>query len=192
MSFTPRRSGHNLRITRQVPLPRVSIRRHDCSMNRDDRNAFAIRRAQSGDEGAIVALLRELAVFEELEAEFHLDQAAVARDLFGGAAQCELLLRQGEAVGVAVWFWTYRSFRAARGVYVEDLYVSPACRGQGGGKLLLAHLARIARAESGYMEWRALDWNKPARDFYEGLGAVAQPEWIGYRLQDDALERLCE
>lgn len=160
-------------------------------MNEDVRLAFTIRPARAGDEGDIVALLRELAAFEELQVEFHLDEAAVTRDLFGGAAQCELLLRGDEAVGIAVWFWSYRSFRAARGVYVEDLYVSPACRGQGGGRLLLAHLARTARDAGGYMEWRALDWNKPARDFYEGLGAVAVAEWIGYRLQGDALERLC-
>jgi GNAT superfamily N-acetyltransferase len=160
-------------------------------MNEDVRLAFTIRRARAGDEGHIVALLRELAAFEKLQVEFHLDDKAVARDLFGGTAQCELLLRGGEAVGVAVWFWSYRSFRAVRGVYVEDLYVQPSCRGQGGGRMLLAHLARTARDAKGYMEWRALDWNKPARDFYEGLGAVAQPEWIGYRLQGDALERLC-
>ena len=158
-------------------------------MNRDD--SFAIRRARAGDEGDIVALLRELAAFEKLQVEFHLDERAVARDLFGGAAHCEMLLRGSEAVGVAVWFWSYRSFRAARGVYVEDLYVRPEFRGQGGGRLLLAHLARIAHDEKGYMEWRALDWNTPARDFYEGLGAVAQPEWIGYRLEGEALERLC-
>ena len=158
-------------------------------MNRDD--SFAIRRARAGDEGDIVALLRELAAFEKLQVEFHLDERAVARDLFGGAAHCEMLLRGSEPVGVAVWFWSYRSFRAVRGVYVEDLYVRPEFRGQGGGRLLLAHLARIAHDEKGYMEWRALDWNTPARDFYEGLGAVAQPEWIGYRLEGEALERLC-
>ena len=158
-------------------------------MNRDD--SFAIRRARAGDEGDIVALLRELAVFEKLQEEFHLDEKTVARDLFGGAAHCEMLLRGSEPVGVAVWFWSYRSFRAVRGVYVEDLYVRPEFRGQGGGRLLLAHLARIAREEEAYLEWRALDWNRPARDFYEGLGAVALAEWIGYRLEGEALERLC-
>jgi GNAT superfamily N-acetyltransferase len=158
-------------------------------MNRDD--SFGIRRARDGDEGSIVALLRELAVYEKLEAQFRLDAAAVKRDLLAGAAQCDLLLRGDEAVGIALWFRTYRSFTGARGVYVEDLYVRPQLRGQGGGRKLLAHLARIAHAEKAYLEWRALDWNRPARDFYESLGAMAQPEWIGYRLDGEALERLC-
>jgi GNAT superfamily N-acetyltransferase len=154
-------------------------------MNRNDSKPFMIRDAAPGDEGAIVALLRELAAYEKAPV-FTLDEARARAML--EICTCHLLLAEQEAVGIAVWFWTYRSFSALRGIYVEDLYVRPAFRGQGGGRLLLAHIAR--RARGGFLEWKALDWNKPARDFYEGLGAVAIQEWIGYRLQDEALERL--
>ena len=159
-------------------------------MNRNDRLPFTIRSAGAGDEGAIVALLRELADYEKLEGNFQLSEAKVARDMLGpqAAAHCGLLLRDGEAVGLAVWYPVYRSFPALRGLYVEDLYVRPEFRGHGGGRMLLAHMAHLARG--GFLEWRALDWNKPARDFYDGLGAVTNSQWIGYRLMGEALERL--
>jgi GNAT superfamily N-acetyltransferase len=161
-------------------------------MNRDDRIAFRIRDAARGDESHILALLGELAAYEKMP-PLALTEEKIARDMLepGRACSCHLLVAGTEPVGIAVWYTIYRSFPALRGVYVEDLYVQPQFRGQGGGKLLLAHMARIARGENGFLEWRALDWNKPARDFYEGLGAVAIPEWIGYRLHGDALERLC-
>src|SRR3954466_15665004 len=113
-------------------------------MNRNDRLPFTIRRAGAGDEGTIVALLRELAAYEKLEANFHLSAAQAGRDLLGprAAAHCDLIFRDDEAVGVAVWFWIYASFRARRGLFVEDLYVRPGQRGRGLGRALLAHLAR--------------------------------------------------
>ncbi len=71
--------------------------------------------------------------------------------------------------------------------------MQPQFRGRGGGKLLLAHMARVARGENGFLEWRALDWNKPAWPAIsmKGWAVVAIPELIGYRLHGDALERLC-
>jgi GNAT superfamily N-acetyltransferase len=159
-------------------------------MNSNVRLPFSLRDATDGDESLILALLTELAGYEKAPPPA-LTTDMVTRDMLADtrACSCQLLFAGDAPAGIAVWYPVYRSFPALRGVYVEDLYVRPGFRGQGGGKLLLAHMAGIARG--GFLEWRALDWNKPARDFYEGLGAVAIPEWIGYRLQGDALERLC-
>jgi GNAT superfamily N-acetyltransferase len=161
-------------------------------MNSDVRLPFSIRDAAGGDERHILALVAELAAYEKAP-PVTLTQDKIARDMLGEArlCTCHLLLAGDAPAGLAVWYPIYRTFPALRGVYVEDLYVRPEFRGQGGGKTLLAHMARMARDQQGFLEWRALDWNKPARDFYEGLGAVAIPEWIGYRLQGEALERLC-
>lgn len=160
-------------------------------MNGDDRLAFTIREAAPGDEGAIVALLRALAVYEKLEADFHLSEARAIRDLLGPSrvCTCHLLLAEREMAGVAVVFPVYRSFSARHGLFIEDLFVLPHFRGRGAGRALLAHLARVAHARNGFLEWRALDWNKPAHAFYEGLGAVPLPEWTCYRLEGAALER---
>lgn len=161
-------------------------------MNSNVRLPFSIRDAARGDESLILALVGELAAYEKAP-PLALTEEKIARDMLEltRVCTCHLLFAGAEPAGIAVWYAVYRSFPALRGIHVEDLYVRPDFRGTGGGKLLLAHMARIAHQQKGFLEWRALDWNKPARDFYEGLGAVAIPEWIGYRLQGEALERLC-
>src|SRR3954463_3427509 len=107
---------------------------------------FVIRAAQTSEASAIVALLRELAAYEKLLEHFTLKEAEVLRDMFGGACHCELAFQNGEPVGIATWFWTYRSFRALKGLYLEDLYVRPAYRGKGLGRQFLVRLAGQARA----------------------------------------------
>jgi hypothetical protein len=44
----------------------------------------------------------------------------------------------------------------------------------------------------GRFEWAVLDWNQPARSFYESLGALPNSEWINYRVAGEALRRLAE
>jgi len=151
---------------------------------------FLIRAAQPSDASAIVALLRELAAYEKLLEHFTLNEDEVLRDMFGAACHCELAFQNGEPVGIATWFWTYKSFRAVKGLYVEDLYVKPAYRGKGLGRQFLVRLAHEARAAGGLLEWRVLDWNKPAIAFYQSLGARLIPEWVDCRLEGEGLERL--
>jgi GNAT superfamily N-acetyltransferase len=149
---------------------------------------FSIRSASLPDAPAIVALIRELADYEKLEAGFALDEAAVIRDMLGAACHTDLAVVDGAVVGIAVWFWIYKTFGAARGLYVEDLYVKPDFRGRGLGRALLAHLA--GKAEGGFMEWQVLDWNTSSMEFYKSLGAEPRDGWTNYRLKGDALRRL--
>jgi len=105
--------------------------------------------------------------------------------LFGLVAEDD---STGEPVGFALWFLNFSTWRGPHGIYLEDLYVSPASRGGGHGKALLLELARIA-VERGYsrMEWSVLDWNEPSINFYKSLGAVPMDGWTTYRLTDGAL-----
>jgi hypothetical protein len=151
---------------------------------------FVIRAANPSDAAAIVSLLKELAAYEMLLDHFTLTEDLVRRDMLGAACHCELAFYEEKPVGIATWFWTYKSFRALKGLYLEDLYVKPAYRGRGLGRQFLSRLAQEARAAQGLLEWRVLDWNKPAISFYESLGATFIPEWLDCRLEGPALERL--
>jgi GNAT superfamily N-acetyltransferase len=151
---------------------------------------FSIRAAVAADSHLIVSLLRELAEYEKLRDNFTLDEAAVRRDMLGDACRCDLAFAGGEAVGIATWFWTYKSFGAVRGLYVEDLFVRTRFRGQGFGRKLLAHLAGIAVKADAFMLWQVLDWNASSIAFYKSLGAVPQEKWINYRLRGEALRKL--
>jgi GNAT superfamily N-acetyltransferase len=103
--------------------------------------------------------------------------------------ECLLAEREGDgAVGFALFFHSYSTWRGRRGLYLEDLFVPPSLRGQGIGRALLTELARIAVARGcARMEWAVLDWNEPSIGFYRALGAEPLAEWTVYRLTGDAL-----
>ena len=46
------------------------------------------------------------------------------------------------------------------------------------------------RENCGRFQWQVLDWNQPAIDFYESLGAKKLSEWITMRVEGDAIEKL--
>ena len=94
-------------------------------------------------------------------------------------------------IGFALFFSTFSTFVGRRGLHLEDLYISPPHRGRGYGKALLLHLAQIARDEQcGRLEWAVLDWNQPAINFYESLGAVRLNDWTTCRLDGRAIDHL--
>lgn len=151
---------------------------------------LSVRAAVTTDCAVIVSLLRELADYERLMSGFALDEAAVLRDMLGAVCHTDLAFMEGAAVGVASWYWVYKSFGAARGVYVEDLYVRPAYRGRGIGRALLARLAKKAADADGFLEWQVLDWNTASIEFYKSLGGAPRDSWINYRLAGEALRKL--
>ncbi|MFS1703929.1 GNAT family N-acetyltransferase [Aestuariibacter sp. GS-14] len=152
-----------------------------------------IRPAVIDDTATILHFIRELAIYEKAEDEAKATPQHVHNTLFcdnpkAHAIICEL---NGEPVGFAVYFFSYSTWQGQYGIYLEDLYVSQSHRGIGAGKLLLTALAKIAvDNQCGRFEWSVLDWNQPAIDFYESLGAKPQSEWIKYRLDGQALLEL--
>jgi GNAT superfamily N-acetyltransferase len=97
----------------------------------------------------------------------------------------------GRPVGFALFFHNFSTFLGRPGIYLEDLFVLPEQRGQGIGRMLLAHLARLAVDRGcGRLEWAVLDWNRDAIQFYERLGARPNSDWTVYRLAGEALTGL--
>jgi GNAT superfamily N-acetyltransferase len=152
-----------------------------------------IRPAIAGDVPVILELIRALAEYEKLAHEVVATEADLRRTLFGERPTAEVLIAEdaGAAVGFALFFTSYSTFLARPGLYLEDLFVRPAARGQGIGKALMTALARIA-VDRGYgrFEWSVLDWNVDAIGFYRSLGAVGLDQWTVQRVTGDALRRL--
>lgn len=154
---------------------------------------FSIRKARPGDEETIFALLYDLAEYEKLLDKFHITREVIARDYLSERAplNCDLAFEGETPAGVMTWYWIYASFAARRAIYLEDLFVRPEHRGKGYGRKLLAHLARTAvAADAVRIDWSVLDWNKPSIDFYESIGARRHDGWLGYRLSDEALQKM--
>ncbi|WOJ89704.1 GNAT family N-acetyltransferase [Methylocapsa polymorpha] len=152
-----------------------------------------IRPANPADAALVFALVVELAKYERLESEVDATRETLAAALFcrDPRAFCDIAEHQGEAVGMSVWFYSFSTFRGRHGIWIEDLFVRPAFRGQGFGKELIASLARRCAAEKlARLEWSVLDWNEPSIAFYERLGARRMEQWTNCRLEGEALSRL--
>jgi GNAT superfamily N-acetyltransferase len=154
---------------------------------------IAVRPAVPADAPLILGFIRELAEYEKLLHEVKTSLADVERLLFGPdpRAFCDIAEIDGEPVGQALWFYNLSTFEGRHGLYLEDLYVRPAARGQGAGLALLRRLAQRCRDEDlARLEWVVLDWNAPSIAFYDGLGAEAKAEWTLRRLSGEALAKL--
>ena len=154
---------------------------------------FVLRAATSGDVPVILTCIRGLAEYEKLAHEVVATEALLRETLFGSRPAAEVILafHDDDAAGFALFFHSYSTFLARPGIYLEDLFVLPAFRGQGVGKLLLARLARLALDRGcGRLEWSVLDWNVDAIRFYESIGARAMSEWTTNRVTGQALVAL--
>ena len=152
-----------------------------------------LRPANAQDVGEILSLIRELADYEKLLHEVEATEADLTRDLFGAAprAHCDIAMWNGEVAGMAFWFYNYSTFLGRAGIYLEDLFVRPAFRGNGIGKALIAHLAQRCVDENlSRLQWSVLDWNAPSIAFYKSLGADVMREWLACRMSRKAIDAL--
>jgi GNAT superfamily N-acetyltransferase len=157
--------------------------------------ALDISPATAADVPLILSLINELADYEKLRHESVASEASIHKALFAPKPHAEAVIARygGEAVGFALFFHNFSTFLGKPGLYLEDLFVRPAYRGRAIGKSLLKYLAGLAvQRDCGRFQWQVLDWNQPSRDFYESLGAQADPTWVNYRMTGEALRRLAE
>jgi GNAT superfamily N-acetyltransferase len=152
-----------------------------------------IRKAEEGDLPLILEFIQALAEYERLRDACVATEQKLRDTLFSSPPAAEVIIARvdGEPMGFALFFHSYSTFLAQRGIYLEDLFVKPAARGQGVGFALLSELARIAvERNCGRLEWAVLDWNQLAIDFYKRIGAVPLDDWNIFRLTGDSLVRV--
>ncbi len=152
---------------------------------------LSIRPATIKDASLLATMILELAQYEKLDHEAAVTAESIARDGFGPHPKFRAIVAEldGKPAGYAVFFEFYSTFQGRAGLFLEDLFVRPPLRKQGIGQALLNHVARIAWEEDYFcMRWEVLDWNKPAIDFYQRLGAVFLDEWKAVMLIGDPLQ----
>jgi GNAT superfamily N-acetyltransferase len=162
---------------------------------------LTIRPATPADIPLILRFIRELAEYEREPQAVIATESLIHQALFGAAipdshitgpiAECLIGLIDDVPNGFAVYFHNFSTWKGRAGLYLEDLYVTPQSRGKGLGLALLRAVARVAvQRNCPRMEWAVLDWNTPAIDFYEKLGARRLNDWTICRLDGDALARV--
>ncbi len=146
--------------------------------------------ATRADVPTILGFIAELAAYEELTHELETDPAQLEEHLFGPAPVCMALIarRAGEAVGYALFFPIYSTFKTRACLHLEDLYVTPNARGAGFGEAMLRRVAQIADERGcARLQWNVLDWNEAAIGFYQRLGAEVLPDWRTCRVEGAAI-----
>ncbi len=157
--------------------------------------SFSIRPARETDVPDILAMIRELAAFENLESELHVTAASLHESLFGAhpAAAALIAVAGSQPVAYAIYFYTFSSFAGRPGIFLEDVYVRPAWRKKGVGQALLQQVARIGvRHHCRRFEWVALRWNENALGFYNRRGAQALDDWVMLRMGEARLKELAD
>ncbi len=155
-----------------------------------------IRTARPGDEAEIVAMIHELALFEEAPDECTVVESQISAALFGdddlpSLASCFLVEVDGQTAAMALWFRNFSTWDGVAGIHLEDLYVRERFRRRGLARALLAALAREC-VDKGYsrLSWSVLDWNSTAIELYDAVGGRPLREWISYRVSGPELSAL--
>ena len=154
---------------------------------------FQIETTKEQDVANIVALIREFAAFENLSEFCEVTEASLMSAMFGENFCVEGLMAfsENEAIGYALFYENFSSFRGQRGFYLEDLYVKPAFRRLKIGEAFLRRIANIAASRNfKRIDFMVLDWNENAIRFYKKLGAVKDESERHFKFTDAAFEHL--
>jgi GNAT superfamily N-acetyltransferase len=143
---------------------------------------FSVREAGTGDGELLLEWVKKLAAFENLSDRVFADAARLSSDFFGrGLAKALFVETEGRAVAFAVWFYRYSTFAGRPALFLEDIFVDEAHRGQGIASGIFGWLEARAREEgcSG-LEWSVLEWNASAKAFYRAMGGKPKEGWELY------------
>ena len=151
------------------------------------------REATRDDAQTILDFIVGLAEFEhEPRSTVKATVESIRRDGFGDHRLFETLIaeRDGQPVGMALFFPHYSTWTGTPALYLEDLFVTEEARGTGAGFALMRALAQVAEARGwARLDLSVLDWN-PARKFYHQIGMTHESEWLLYRLDDEGIAKL--
>ncbi|KAL8996205.1 MAG: hypothetical protein Q9169_004227 [Polycauliona sp. 2 TL-2023] len=168
-------------------------------------DSATVRFATEADVPTILSLIQELAAYEKASSSVLATESSLLNTLSFPSSSSKSPVKPGfartllihpapssngndeekECAGLALYFHNYSTWRAAPGIYLEDLFVRPKYRGRGYGKRLLGELALETKRVGGErLEWCVLKWNEPSLKFYESLGARRMEGWVGMRVDD--------
>jgi GNAT superfamily N-acetyltransferase len=154
---------------------------------------MTIKKATSSDVTNLLSLIESLAHYERLPPPDAAARKRLEADMLQDPPKFNAFfaIHDERPVAYAIVLEAYSSFLALPTLYLEDIFVLPDFRGKGiGFELFKAMVAEARRRGCGRMEWAVLEWNKPAIDFYERLGAARLNDWHYYRLTSEEFERV--
>ena len=148
---------------------------------------ISLRRATKNDLPQVLALVKELALYEKAPEEVTITLQDLEMDGFGDQPLYWIILAEDEhqIVGMSFYYIRYSTWKG-KCLYLEDLVVKEEYRGNRIGELLFEATIKAAKEmEAKLMTWQVLDWNEPAIHFYKKFNAELDGEWINGKLRFD-------
>ena len=148
---------------------------------------ISLRRATKNDLPQVLALVKELALYEKAPEEVTITLQDLEMDGFGDQPLYWIILAEHEhqIVGMSFYYIRYSTWKG-KCLYLEDLVVKEEYRGNRIGELLFEATIKAAKEmEAKLMTWQVLDWNEPAIHFYKKFNAELDGEWINGKLRFD-------
>ncbi len=156
----------------------------DADNTRNEYTRIRFREATASDADSILNLVHGLASYEKASHEVSVRSSIYVRDdpLF----ECILVevisgdpnnivtssSCSSKVVGMGFYYLGY-ALSSGKYLYLEDLFIEHEYRGYGCGKALMYCLAEICmKLGCSRFVWQALDWNSPALNFYDSIGAI--------------------
>ncbi|GAB3165244.1 GNAT family N-acetyltransferase [Telluribacter humicola] len=140
------------------------------------------RQGTRHDIPSVFELVKELAIYEKA-----LDQIAntpdrMAQDYDDKLYDFFVAEADGKIIGLSLYYFRYSTWKGKR-LYMEDIIVTEAMRGNGIGKLLFDATVQAARdTNCTGMMWQVLNWNVSAVGFYRKYGTRFDDEWVNCNL----------
>lgn len=162
--------------------------------NNHTQNDLSIRFATRDDISLILHFIKDLAAYEKMSDCVVATEEILTETIFE-QKKAEVIIGeyQQKPVAFALFFHNFSTFQGRPGIYLEDLFVLPAMRGKGFGKMLLHFLAGLAiERNCKRLEWACLDWNEPSINFYKNCGAMSMDQWTTYRLEGETLQLMAK
>lgn len=156
---------------------------------------LTIRDATVDDVPAMLRMLEDSACDQGFEGEVGVTAEDLRLDGFGANPRFRSIIADwnGERAGMALFFFIYSSWGSKTVLYLEDLFVGSEFRGRGIAKSLLAHLARIAKANGcRRCQWVVHSENIRAINVYKATGAQVLDDWRLVSLKDGAIDLLID
>lgn len=139
---------------------------------------------------AVLALIKELAVFEKEPEAVVVTVEDLERDGFGENPLFHTFVAEkhnGKIVGMALYYYRYSTWKG-RTIHLEDLIVTEEMRGTGLGMMLYSEIITQGKRDNvRRIEWNVLDWNTPAIHFYEKSGARILTDWRVVNMDEEGI-----
>ena len=158
-----------------------------------------IRKGISSDMPSVLALIKELAVFEKEPDAVEVTVDDLIRDGFSEnplfycfvaeeVIESSVENHSKQIIGIALYYYRYSTWKG-KTIHLEDLIVREEKRGNGVGMALYREVIRQGKLDNvRRIEWAVLDWNTPAINFYKKTGANVLTDWHLVQMDENGIE----